>query len=174
MKNILIYFITLFTMTLHSQNNIYDIALTDIENNPINLNNFKGKYILFVNVASYCGYTNQYSDLQQLHEKYDELEVIGLPCNQFLFQEPFSEKSIKDFCSSNYGINFTMTSKINVKGTNQHELYNWLTSKSLNGVKDSSVKWNFQKYLVSKDGKLIDVFYSKTLPLSKEITQHIN
>ena len=97
MKNILIYFITLFTMTLHSQNNIYDIALTDIENNPINLNNFKGKYILFVNVASYCGYTNQYSDLQQLHEQYDELEVIGLPCNQFLFQEPFSEKSIKDF-----------------------------------------------------------------------------
>ena len=165
----ILFFILLFAFIGH-----LDIALTDIENNPINLNNFKGKYILFVNVASYCGYTNQYSDLQQLHEKYDELEVIGLPCNQFLFQEPFSEKSIKDFCSSNYGINFTMTSKINVKGTNQHELYNWLTSKSLNGVKDSSVKWNFQKYLVSKDGKLIDVFYSKTLPLSKEITQHIN
>ncbi|MAQ32010.1 MAG: glutathione peroxidase [Flavobacteriales bacterium] len=174
MKNILIYFITLFAMTLHSQNNIYDIALTDIENNPINLNNFKGKYLLFVNVASYCGYTNQYSDLQKLHEKYDELEVIGLPCNQFLFQEPFSEDSIKEFCSTNYGINFTMTNKINVKGSSQHELYKWLTDKALNGVKNSSVKWNFQKYLVGKNGEFIDVFYSKTLPLSQEIIQHIN
>ena len=130
--------------------------------------------ILFVNVASYCGYTNQYSDLQKLHETYDNLEVIGLPCNQFLFQEPFSEDTIKQFCSSNYGVNFIMTEKINVKGKNQHEIYKWLTDKDLNKIKDSKVKWNFQKYLVNKSGELIDVFYSKTLPLSKEITQHLD
>ena len=130
--------------------------------------------ILFVNVASYCGYANQYSDLQKLHETYDNLEVIGLPCNQFLFQEPFSEDTIKQFCSSNYGVNFIMTEKINVKGKNQHEIYKWLTDKDLNKIKDSKVKWNFQKYLVNKSGELIDVFYSKTLPLSKEITQHLD
>tara|TARA_Y100001968_G_scaffold292672_1_gene298029 strand:- start:45 stop:530 length:486 start_codon:yes stop_codon:yes gene_type:complete len=157
-----------------SQNSIYDISLESIDNEEINLKDYKGKYILFVNVASYCGYTKQYTDLQKLHETYDNLEVIGLPCNQFLFQEPFGEDSIKTFCSSNYGITFLMTRKINVKGKDQHELYKWLTNKSLNEKKDSKVKWNFQKYLIDKNGKLIDYFSPKTLPLSKEIIQHIN
>ena len=115
-----------------AQNSIYDISLESIDNEEINLKDYKGKYILFVNVASYCGYTKQYTDLQKLHETYDNLEVIGLPCNQFLFQEPFGEDSIKTFCSSNYGITFLMTRKINVKGKDQHELYKWLTSKALN------------------------------------------
>ena len=161
-------------MSVEAQNSLYNISINSIDNEPIKLSNFKGKFILFVNVASYCGYTNQYSDLQKLHETYDNLEVIGLPCNQFLFQEPFSEDTIKQFCSSNYGVNFIMTEKINVKGKNQHEIYKWLTNKDLNKIKDSKVKWNFQKYLVSKSGELIDVFYSKTLPLSKEITQHLD
>tara|TARA_B100001559_G_C16129776_1_gene452418 strand:- start:13 stop:498 length:486 start_codon:yes stop_codon:yes gene_type:complete len=161
-------------MSIEAQNSLYNISINSIDNEPIKLSNFKGKFILFVNVASYCGYTSQYSDLQKLHEKYDNLEVIGLPCNQFLFQEPFSEDTIKQFCSSNYGVNFIMTEKINVKGKNQHELYRWLTDKDLNKIKDSKVKWNFQKYLVSKSGEFIDVFYSKTLPLSKEITQHLD
>ena len=174
MRKLIIITITLFTMMTEAQNTIYNIAINSIDNEPINLNDYKGKYILFVNVASYCGYTNQYSDLQKLHETYDNLEVIGLPCNQFLFQEPFSEDSIKKFCSSNYGVSFTMTQKINVKGKGQHEIYKWLTNKELNNVFDSKVKWNFQKYLVGKNGELIDVFYSKTLPLSKEITQHID
>ena len=161
-------------MTSFSQNTIYDIPLQSIDNESVDLKQYKGKYMLFVNVASYCGYTNQYSDLQKLHDTYNNLEVIGLPCNQFLFQEPFSQDSIKKFCESNYSITFLMTEKINVKGKNQHELYKWLTNKDLNKVKDSKVKWNFQKYLISPEGKLIDVFYSKTLPLSKDITQYLD
>ena len=159
---------------MNAQNSIYDISIQSINDQLINLKDYKGKYILFVNVASYCGYTNQYGDLQKLHETYDNLEVIGLPCNQFLFQEPFSEETIKEFCSSNYGVNFLMTNKINVKGKDQHDLYKWLTSRDLNGKINSKVKWNFQKYLVGKNGELIDVFYSKTLPLSKEITQYLD
>ena len=95
----LIFFITiLYSMTSFSQNTIYDIPLQSIDNESVDLKQYKGKYILFVNVASYCGYTNQYSDLQKLHDTYNNLEVIGLPCNQFLFQEPFSQDSIKKFC----------------------------------------------------------------------------
>jgi len=161
-------------MTSFSQNTIYDIPLQSIDNESVDLKQYKGKYMLFVNVASYCGYTNQYSDLQKLHDTYNNLEVIGLPCNQFLFQEPFSQDSIKKFCESNYSITFLMTEKISVKGKNQHELYKWLTNKDLNKIKDSKVKWNFQKYLISPEGKLIDVFYSKTLPLSKDITQYLD
>ena len=113
-------------------------------------------------------------DLQKLHDSYLNLEVVGLPCNQFLFQEPFSQDSIKKFCELNYSITFLMTEKINVKGKNQHPLYKWLTNKELNESKDSTVKWNFQKYLIGKNGELIDVFPSKILPLSKEITQHLH
>ena len=173
MKKLVFIIITLLSMNSNSQNSIYDIKLESIDNQNISLSDYKGKYLLFVNVASYCGYTSQYSDLQKLHETYDNLEVIGLPCNQFLFQEPFSEDTIKNFCSSNYGISFLMTKKINVKGKNQHNLYKWLTKKELNNKKDSKVKWNFQKYLINPKGELIDFFSSKTLPLSKEITQHI-
>ncbi|MBF25734.1 MAG: glutathione peroxidase [Flavobacteriales bacterium] len=152
---------------------IYEIKLKSIDNKPIDLNKFKNKYILFVNVASYCGYTNQYIELQKLYKNYSNLEIIGLPCNQFLFQEPFSEKKIINFCSINYGITFLMTKKIKVKGKYQHDIYKWLTNKDLNDFKNSIVKWNFQKYLVGKDGKLIDYFYSKVMPLSDEITKHL-
>ena len=103
MKTLVLIIIISSTMSATAQNNIYDISIQSIDNELINLNAYKGKYILFVNVASYCGYTGQYADLQKLSEQYDNLEVIGLPCNQFLFQEPFSENTIKKFCSSNYG-----------------------------------------------------------------------
>ena len=152
---------------------IYDISINSIDGELIKLEKFKGRYLLFVNVASYCGYTNQYIELQKLHDIYSELEVIGIPCNQFLFQEPFSEKKIKNFCTINYGINFLMTQKINVKGKNQHNLYKWLTVKELNNFKNSKVKWNFQKYLINKNGKIIDYFESNVSPLSKKITKHI-
>ena len=145
MRKLILIIIILNTMLISAQNSIYDISLQSIDNTFINLHDYQGKYILFVNVASYCGYTNQYSDLQKLHETQENLEVIGLPCNQFLFQEPFSEDSIKKFCSSNYGVSFTMTQKINVKCKGQHEIYKWLTNKELNNVFDSKVKWNFQK-----------------------------
>ena len=174
MKKLLLIIVFLSTMSASAQHNIYDIQIQSIDNASIDLDSYRGKFILFVNVASYCGYTGQYADLQKLSEQYDNLEVIGLPCNQFLFQEPFSASTIKKFCSSNYGVTFLMTEKISVKGKNQHNIYKWLTNKDLNNVKSSNVKWNFQKYLVSKDGKLIDFFPSKTLPLSTEITKHLD
>ena len=103
-------------MHKYSRENIYDISLMSINNKMIDLHHFKGKYILFVNVASYCGYTSQYSDLQKLYKTYNNLEIIGLPCNQFLFQEPFSENKIRKFCSLNYGVTFLMSKKILLVG----------------------------------------------------------
>jgi len=150
---------------------LYDIVLNNIDGEEINLNDYKGKFILFVNVASECGFTPQYKELQELYDIHKKkLIIIGLPCNQFGKQEPGNSAEIKSFCSKNYGVTFLMTEKVNVKGENQHPLYKWLTSKENNGVKSSSVKWNFQKYLVGKNGELIDYYYSITSPLSKKIT----
>ena len=177
---ILILLITLISVEYSSNNiktkpmPIYDIAINDIEGKEINLNDFKGKYVLFVNVASNCGFTRQYKDLQTLYDKYkDELVVVGVPCNQFGGQEPGDEEQISIFCSEKYNVTFPMTEKIAVRGSNQHPLYKWLTSKDLNGRKNSSVKWNFQKYLVDKDGNLIDYWYSLTNPTSSKITNYI-
>ena len=150
--------------------NMYNIAINSLTGEKIDLNQFKGKKILFVNVASECGFTPQYKDLQKLHETFkDKLVVIGLPCNQFGGQESGTTTQIKSFCEKNYGVDFLMTEKIDVKGENQHPLYAWLTKEAMNGVMESSVKWNFQKYLVDENGKLIDVFYSTTEPLSDKI-----
>lgn len=177
---ILIFLITLISVEYSSNNiktkpmPIYDITINDIEGKEINLNDFKGKYVLFVNVASNCGFTRQYKDLQTLYDKYkDELVVVGVPCNQFGGQEPGDEEQISIFCSEKYNVTFPMTEKIAVRGSNQHPLYKWLTSKDLNGRKNSSVKWNFQKYLVDKDGNLIDYWYSLTNPTSSKITNYI-
>jgi len=153
---------------------IYTIAINNLNGDPINLADYKGKKILFVNVASECGFTPQYKDLQELHKTYGEkLVVIGLPCNQFGEQEPGSASEIQDFCSKNYGVEFLITEKIDVKGANQHPLYAWLTNKDLNGSKSSTVKWNFQKYLVDEQGNFIDFYYSITNPLATEITSKI-
>lgn len=151
---------------------LYDIKINAIDGNPIDLNNYKAKHILFVNVASECGFTGQYEDLQKLYDSYsDKLMVIGVPCNQFGGQEPGSSETIQEFCKKNYGVNFLITEKIDVKGKNQHPLYQWLTDKKLNGVKSSNVKWNFQKYLIDKNGQFVDFFYSITKPLSSKITR---
>ena len=153
---------------------IYDIEINNLQNKPIQLSDFKGKYILFVNVASKCGFTSQYIELEELHKTYkDNLVVIGVPCNQFGKQEPGNSTEIEEFCQVNYGVSFLMTEKIDVKGINQHPLYTWLTSKSENGKKSAAVKWNFQKYLVSPEGKLIDYYFSITKPLSSKITKHL-
>lgn len=165
----------LASFTNISAQSIYDIVINDIDGKQINLSEFKGKYILFVNVASKCGFTKQYADLEKLYQKYsEELVVIGLPCNQFGGQEPGKPKEIKQFCQENYGVTFPISEKINVKGENIHNLYSWLTLKEQNGSIDSNVKWNFQKYLVGKNGKLINYFYSTTSPLSKKIISEIN
>ncbi|MGB0897189.1 MAG: glutathione peroxidase [Flavobacteriaceae bacterium] len=159
---------------MQSSTNLYDIKINSLTNDPINFSDFKGKKLLIVNTASECGFTKQYKQLQELHDTYkDMLVVIGVPCNQFGGQEPGSAIQIQEFCSLNFGVTFLMTEKIKVKGEEQHPLYNWLTSKELNGVKNSSVKWNFQKYLIDEDGKFIDVFYSMTKPDSQSITKHL-
>jgi glutathione peroxidase len=154
--------------------NIYNIEIKSLQNNPILFSDFKGKHILFVNVASKCGFTPQYKGLEELHNTYkDNLVVIGVPCNQFGSQEPGSSSEIEEFCEVNYGVSFLITEKIEVKGNKQHPIYQWLTSKNLNNKKSSSVKWNFQKYLVSPEGELIDYYFSITKPLSSKITKYL-
>ena len=159
-------------MTTNSS--IYKIAIKSLDGSLIDLSSFKGKHVLFVNVASECGFTNQYRDLQKLSDIYtDELVVIGSPCNQFGKQEPGDASQIQTFCERNFGVTFILTKKIDVKGSTQHPLYNWLTSKDLNGIKNSSVKWNFQKYLVNQEGRLIDYYFSITKPMSSKITKYL-
>jgi len=154
--------------------NLYDIQINSLQGKPINFGDFKGKYMLFVNVASKCGFTPQYKDLEKLYQEYkDHLIVIGVPCNQFGHQEPGSSDEIQEFCQVNYGVSFLITEKVNVKGSNQHPLYAWLTEKENNGKKSSTVRWNFQKYLVDSEGNLIDFYYSITKPTSSKITKHI-
>lgn len=153
----------------------FESSIKSIDGNPIQLENFKGKNILFVNVASKCGFTQQYESLEKLSKKYKkDLVIIGCPSNQFGQQEPGTHQEIIEFCKNNYGVTFLLTEKIMVKGNNIHPIYNWLTSSKLNGVLDSSVKWNFQKYFINKKGHLVDYFYSTTDPLSPKITNLIN
>lgn len=152
----------------------YQVKIKNLDGSDISLSDFKGKKILIVNTASECGFTPQYEELQKLQEKYAEkLVIIGTPCNQFGGQEPGDASQIKNFCQKNYGVTFTMTEKLDVKGPNQHELYRWLTQKSVNGVLDSEVSWNFSKYLLNEDGKLLAFFPSTTGPLSSNITSLI-
>ncbi|MBG7628987.1 MAG: glutathione peroxidase [Bacteroidetes bacterium] len=159
---------------MNANPSIYDISINSITGEPINFTDFKGKKILIVNTASECGFTGQYADLEKLYETYkDKLVVIGVPCNQFGGQEPGTLTEIKSFCEVNYGVTFLLTEKVDVKGDNQHPLYAWLTSKELNGVKNSSVKWNFQKYLIDENGSYIDYFYSLTKPMSSKITKYV-
>ena len=158
-----------------STNSIYAININSLQGSPLDLSNYKGKKILFVNVASKCGFTPQYKELQKLYDEYqDKLVVIGVPCNQFGKQEPGSSEDIQQFCELNYGVTFPITEKIDVKGSNQHPLYLWLTKKAENGKKNSTVKWNFQKYLVDENGNFIDYYFSITKPMSKKILKHLN
>jgi glutathione peroxidase len=180
LKRIVLSTLALVSIVSNSQTKInqnmslYTIEINSLDGKPIHLNDYKGKYILFVNVASECGFTGQYEDLQKLYDTYqDKLMVIGVPCNQFGSQEPGTADQIQSFCSKNYGVTFLMTEKINVKGELQHPLYKWLTNKELNGVKSTSVKWNFQKYLVDDKGNFVDYFYSITKPLSSKITRQL-
>lgn len=162
------------TKSKKNMSSIYNIKINNIDGSPIDLNTYRGKFILFVNVASECGFTGQYEDLQKLYDTYqDKLMVIGVPCNQFGGQEPGSAKTIQTFCKKNYGVTFLITEKVDVKGKNQHPLYEWLTNKDLNGVENTSVKWNFHKYLVDGNGQFLDYFYSITKPLSSKITRQI-
>lgn len=172
---LLIIFISLSTMS-NAQDSFHDFKIQKLDSDEIlDFSTFKGKKVLIVNVASKCGFTYQYEDLEKLQNQYAEkLIVVGLPCNQFLGQEPGSEEQIASFCSTTYGVSFPMTTKIDVKGKNQHPLYQWLTQKSLNGVDDFKVGWNFNKFLVDENGQLKAYFPSKVKPLDSEITSLID
>lgn len=157
-----------------AKKSLYDIKINSLQGHPIDLHEFRGKKIMFVNVASKCGFTPQYKDLQMLQDTYkDKLVVIGVPCNQFGKQEPGNPDEIQEFCEANYGVSFLMTEKIDVKGSNQHPLYAWLTKKSLNGKKDTTVKWNFQKYLIDEEGEFLNYYYSITSPTSSRIIKYL-
>ena len=150
----------------------FDFSINDINEKKLDLSIYKNKTILLVNVASYCGFTKQYSDLQTLYENYKNkgLIVLGVPSNQFGGQEPGSNNEIKDFCETNFNITFPITSKYDVKGSNAHPLYLWAEK---NFGKSAVPKWNFHKILINKNGKIQDTYSSLTKPLSKKILSEI-
>lgn len=173
---LLIMSLSLFSKTNNIPDSIYEFKIKALNSDQqIEFSEFKGKKILLVNVASKCGFTKQYEGLQELYTKYqDQLVIIGLPCNQFLMQEPGSEEKIAQFCSLNYGVVFPITTKIKVKGSDQHPIYAWLTSKKYNGLEDYKVSWNFNKFLVSETGELLEYFPSKVTPMDESITSYFN
>ena len=150
----------------------FDLSIKSIDNETINLSELKGKTILLVNVASKCGFTNQYTDLQTLYEKYKDkgLVVLGVPSNQFGGQEPGSNNEIKDFCETNFNITFPITDKVDVKGKNAHTIYKWARENFGNST---IPKWNFHKILINKEGKVQDTFNSFVGPLSKKMISKI-
>lgn len=149
---------------------IYDFKVTALNGGTIDFSDFKGKKILIVNTASECGYTPQYEDLQAVYEKYKgKLVIVGFPANNFGKQEPGTNAEIASFCKKNYGVTFPMAAKISVKGDDMAPIYHWLTEKTYNNYDNTSVKWNFQKYLVDEKGNLVAMFPSKVKPNSAEV-----
>ena len=158
-----------------SQKSFYDFKVKDIEGKEFNLSSLKGKKVLVVNTASKCGNTPQYKQLEAIYKEYgsDKFTIVGFPANNFFKQEPGTNKEIAEFCEKNYGVTFPMMSKISVKGSDMDPLYKWLTTKSENGLKDSEVTWNFQKYLIDENGKLVDVVDPKVKPDDDKIVSWI-
>jgi len=170
-KLLSVFFLIVSPMTLFSQSaGFYDFKVKTLEGEDFDLSSLKGKKVMVVNTASKCGFTPQYKDLEMLYEKYqDKLVIIGFPANNFANQEPGTASEIREFCTLNYGVTFPMMEKISVRGNDIHPLYKWLTSKDKNGIMDSEVKWNFQKYLIDENGKLVDVLYSRDKPESEKV-----
>jgi len=157
----------------HAADSIYNISLTDIDGKSTSLKAYKGKVLLIVNVASRCGYTPQYAGLEALQEKYKDqgFTVLGVPCNQFGSQEPGTNEEIKQFCSSKYQVTFPLSDKIEVNGPNRHPLYALLAGGGSPFPGD--IKWNFSKFLIGRDGKILKRFESKVKPDSAELTQAV-
>jgi len=178
MKTLMII-LTFISMTAHinaqSNKSFYDFKVTAIDGQPFDLASLKGKKVLVVNVASKCGFTPQYSDLEALYEKYSSFNfvIIGFPANNFLSQEPGTNEEIREFCSTRYQVTFPMMAKISVKGKDIDPLYQWLTSKAENGVIDAPVKWNFQKFMINEQGQVVDFTASATKPFDEKIVSWI-
>ncbi len=161
--------------TIMEKENIYQFKVTDLTGEEFDFSTLKGKKIMIVNTASECGLTPQYKDLEAIYEKYKDKNfvIVGFPANNFGSQEPGSDKEIASFCEKNYGVTFPMMSKIAVKGDDMHEVYQFLTQKSKNGLEDSEVQWNFQKYLLNEKGELEKVISPRTLPTDDSIIKWI-
>lgn len=160
--------------TIDTSRTIYGFTVPSLDGGSINFSQFKGKKILVVNTASECGFTPQYKELEALYEKYqDRLVVVGFPANNFGGQEPGSNEEIKSFCEKNYGVSFPMAAKISVTGEDTAPIYQWLTQKSKNGVLDASIQWNFNKFLLDENGRLIAYFATKVSPLGEEIVSKL-
>ena len=173
MKKLLIILLTITTTAAMSQTKtLYDFTAKTIDGKDFDFSSLKGKKVLIVNTASKCGYTPQYAKLEELYKQMggEKFEIIGFPANNFGAQEPGSNDEIAGFCQKNYGVTFTMMEKISVKGKDQHPLYTWLTEEDQNGVSDDKVKWNFQKFLIDENGKLVKSLGSGVDPMSKDIT----
>ena len=158
-----------------SKENIYQFKVTDLYGSEFDFSSLQGKKIMVVNTASECGLTPQYADLQKLYDQYKDQDfvIIGFPANNFGGQEPGSDQQIASFCKENYGVTFPMMSKISVKGDDKHQVYQFLTEKSKNGLQDSEVAWNFQKYLIDEKGELAMVIEPRTLPTDPSIVKWI-
>ena len=178
MKNLALFILFVFITNLGVCQNdnamdqtIYQFKVKDIEGKIFDFENLRGKKIMIVNTASKCGLTGQYKGLQKLYDRYKDsgLVVVGFPANDFLWQEPGSNKEIAKFCEMNYGVTFPMMSKITVKGGEMHPLYQFLTQAGKIGYKSSTVSWNFQKYLIGSDGKLEKIITPRTAPMSEEV-----
>lgn len=157
-----------------SPKTIHQFKVPSIEGGTINFKKYKGKKILVVNTASKCGYTPQYEGLEKLYKEHkDKLVVVGFPANNFGGQEPGSDEEIKEFCKVRFGVTFPLASKVEVVGDNTHPLFKWLTTKEQNGVLDAKVKWNFTKFLLDENGKLLASFDSKVTPQSEEISKYL-
>jgi glutathione peroxidase len=158
-----------------TETSVLDFTMKSIDDTDVPLSTYRGKVLLIVNVASRCGNTPQYEGLQRLYETYHErgFEVLGFPANNFLGQEPGTNADIKEFCSTNYGVTFPMFSKISVRGSDQHPLYRYLTSDSTNPKFSGKVKWNFQKYLINRDGEVIAKFAPGDEPMSADVVSAI-
>ena len=158
-----------------SKENIYQFKVTDLYGSEFDFSSLQGKKIMVVNTASECGLTPQYADLQKLYDQYKDQDfvIIGFPANNFGGQEPGSDQQIASFCKENYGVTFPMMSKISVKGDDKHQVYQFLTEKSKNGLQDSEVAWNFQKYLIDEKGELAMVIEPRTLPTDPSVVKWI-
>lgn len=164
-----------FSLPAQKEKTLHDFKVKTINGELFDMSRLKGKKVLIVNTASKCGLTPQYKELEELYKHYRETGfiIIGFPANDFMKQEPGSNEEIMEFCRKNYGVSFPMMAKISVKGDKIAPIYRWLTTKDKNGVMDTKIKWNFQKYMINEEGHFVDVVYPKESPKSEKIIKWI-